>query len=167
MVILFPISLGTILILCIILGSPIVYLGIKIGEVIDVIAGYTSEIAIGSFALFFIIAIIYYIITKDLSSAIPIALNTPAIGIFSAFAIAELARGFGIIYGIISIILSTIGWIATIMVTGGVFFLLIDLADNAEKAKNKTSHASVVAKSFIYSIIGVLLQFGIFAFCFF
>lgn len=161
------ISFETILIIAIILGAPIFALGIKISEVIDVIAGYTTEIVIGSLVLSFIIAAIYFIVTKDWFYALPIALNTPAIGIFSAFAIAELARGFGILYGIISIILSIIGWIATVAVTFGVFIILGDSADKISQKKNKPSYGSFVAKSILYCFIGALLQFGIFAFCFF
>ena len=161
------ISIETILIIAFILLSPIIALGIKISEVIDIIAEYTVEIAIASFIIAIIIALIFAIVTKDWILALPIALNTPAIGIFSAFAIAELARGFGIIYGIISIILSFFGWIATIIVTLVVFLGIGNSYDKTKKSKQKTSNSSFVFNNILYCLLGVLLQFGIFAFCFF
>lgn len=161
------ISIETILVIALILGSPIIALGIKISEVLDIIAGYAVEIAIASFILAIIIALIFAVVTKDWLSALPIALNTPAIGIFSAFAIAELARGFGVIYGIISIILSFFGWMATVIVTFGVFIAIGNSAEKIEKTKQKISYSSFIAKNILYCLLGVLLQFGIFAFCFF
>ena len=89
-----PISIGTILIIGIILGSPLIALGIKLPEVFQLISQYVFEITLGCFALSLIIALIYFIVTQDIIYSFPIFCNLPAVGIIPVFSIASIASGF-------------------------------------------------------------------------
>lgn len=169
MVILFPISLGTIIIIGIILGSPIIHLGIKIGEVFQLISQHTTEITIGAFIIFFITAIIFCIVSKKFIFSFPIFLNGPAIAIFPAFAIAELVACFsdGVIWGLftssISFVINTVIWLFIIAVGIGAFLLFHTYIE-----KNKASSQAFEAIiSFLICLVGSAIQFGILAICFF
>lgn len=99
------------MIVAFILASPIIAFGIKLAEVFEYISAHVVEISIISFAICLVIAVIWYIIRKNIPSSLFILLDCPMFAIFLAFIIAEMVKMAsvgGVVWSIISFIITSI-----------------------------------------------------------
>ena len=108
MYVIFPISFTFIIVVALILGSPIIALGLEVAEVFEYISAHVVEISIISFVICLIIALIWYLIRKNIASSLFIFLNCPMFAVFLAFMIAEMVKMAsvgGVLWAIFSFII--------------------------------------------------------------
>lgn len=138
-------------------------LGMLLEEVFAYLSEHTFEVVLITIAVFIIFALIYFLVTKDIRTCIPIVLNGPPLALIPAFVIAEIARDcmddgivWGILTGFIYIFLGVVGWLLAIGIAALCLFFVSIIEDDYRRKYFRD--AADFMKSFMISGAGAALQ---------
>ena len=169
MTIFFPISIGTILIVGLIILSPIINLGMRLEDTFLLLHENMAETFLKAFLIFLVIAIIFLIITKDFGVSISIFLNIPIVLLFPLYEIADFYAGCnddGFIWTIFTSFLfflfHLLAWGIVILIAVILIALNFGLWFDMGKDKRKKIVKSDSGLSLLFSVIGVAVQAGLF-----